>query len=71
MTKEINMAKSKEITYLVKVQRENNKNSWKTYCECETLQLAEKVAHGLPLSVPYHIARKTIETTFEMIEAKN
>lgn len=63
------MAKSKEITYLVKVQRENNKNAWKTYCECETLQLAEKVAHGL--SVPYHIARKTVETTFEMIEEKN
>ena len=63
------MAKSTEVTYLVKVQRENNRNSWKTYCECETLQLAEKVAGGL--KVPYHIARKTVETTFELIAEKD
>ena len=63
------MSKEKVVTYLVMVQRENNRNSWKTYCECETLDLAKLVAYGLT-DVPCHIARKTVETTYDLIAEK-
>lgn len=63
------MARTKEVTYLVKVQSEYNKNSWQTYCETKSLQLAESIAENL--RVPVHIAKKTVETTFELILEKN
>lgn len=63
------MTKDKTVSYTVKIQRENSKNTWVVYCECMTQQLAEDVASRL--NVPYIISEKTVETTIRVIKIQD
>ena len=66
--KEIKMAKAKEVTYLIKVQSKYDRNKWITHCETPCLELAESIMDKMEVSV--HLAKKTVETTYEMIAEK-